>query len=94
MHIGSQNPAHLVRGQMAVIIGEQQPGFLLVAHKAIDLLQKIPALHGNAHVGNGRKNLFVVLFGVVQHLFYSIFFQIQLQRNGIAVGKDLVALFL
>ena len=94
MHIGGQNPAHLVRGQMVVIIGEQQPGFLLVAHKAIDLLQEIPALHGNAHVGNGRKNLFVVLFGVVQHLFYSIFFQIQLQRNGIAVGKDLVALFL
>lgn len=69
-----QNPAHLVRGQMAVIIGEQQPGFLLVAHKAIDLLQEIPALHGNTHVGNGRKNLFVVLFGVV-HLFYSIFFR-------------------
>ena len=79
---------------MAVIIGEQQPGFLLVTHKAIDLLQEIPALHGNTHVGNGRKNLFVVLFGVVQHLFYSIFFQIQLQRNGIAVGKDLVAPFL
>ena len=45
-------------------------------------------------VADGRKNLFVVLFGVVQHLFYSIFFQIQLQRNGIAVGKDLVTLFL
>ena len=41
--------------QKAVIIGEQQPGFLLVTHKAIDLLQEISALHGNTHVGNGRE---------------------------------------
>lgn len=40
------------------------------------------------------KTFLLYFFGVVQNLFYSIFFQIQLQRNGIAVGKDLVALFL
>ena len=94
MDVGGQHLAHLVRGEMAVIVREQQPGFLLVAHKAVDLLQEIPALHGDAHVGDGGKDLFVVLLRVVQHLLDRLFFQVQLQGDSVAVGKNFVALFL
>ena len=87
-----QHPAHLGRLQVVEIVGEEQPGLLLVADKAIDLLQKIPPLHGNAHVGHHGIDLFAVLFGVAQHLLHGVLFQVDLQRDGVAVGKDLVAL--
>ena len=78
---------------MVVIVREEEPGFLLVADEAVDLLQEIPALHGNAHVGDCRKNFFIVLFGKAEHLLDGIFFEIQLQRNAVTVLEDLIALF-
>ena len=94
MYIGGQHFAHFLGAQVVVVVRKEQPGFLLVAHKAIDLLQKVPALHSDAHVGNGSKDLLMVLFGIVQHLLYSFLFQIQLQCNGVTVGKDLIPFFL
>ena len=79
---------------MVVIIREQQPGLLLVAYKTIDLLQKIPPLHGDAHIGDYGKHLFAVLFGVAQGLLHRFFFEVQLQCNGVAVCKDGIALLL
>ena len=66
----------------------------MVADETIDLLQKIPPLHGDAHVGDHGKHLFAVLFGVAQGLLHRFFFQIQLQCNGVAVCKNGIALFL
>ena len=77
---------------MVVIVREEQPCLLLVADKTIDLLQKVPALHGDAHVGNGRIHFFAVLFGVFQGLLDRLLFKVQLQRDAVAVGKDLVTL--
>ena len=91
-HVGGQRGAHLVRRQVAVIVGEHQPGLLLVADKAVDLLQEAAALHGNAHVGDRGVDLFAVLFGVVQNLLDSLLLQIKLDGDAVAVGKDLVAL--
>ena len=92
MHIARQHPAHLLRLEMVVIVREEQPSLLLVADKAIDLLQKVPALHGDAHVGNGRIHFFAVLFGVFQGLLDRLLFKVQLQRDAVAVGKDLIPL--
>ena len=92
MHIARQHPAHLLRLEMVVIVREEQPGLLLVADKAIDLLQKVPALHGDAHVGNDRIHLFAVLFGVFQGLLDCLLFKVQLQCDAVAVGKDLIPL--
>ena len=94
MDVGGQDFAHLLRAEVVVVIREEQTGLLLVAHKTIDLLQEIAALHGNAHIGNGGKDLFVVFLCVGQNLLDGVFFQIQFQCDGVAVGKDLVALFL
>ena len=91
--IGGQNFPHLSGAQVVVIVREEEPGFLLVADEAVDLLQEIPALHGNAHVGDCRKNFFIVLFGKAEHLLDGIFFEIQLQRNAVTVLEDLIALF-
>ena len=79
---------------MVVVVREQQPGLLLVTDETIDLLQKIPPLHGDAHVGDYGKHLFAVLFSVAQGLLYRFFFEVQLQRNGIAVCKNGVTLLL
>ena len=79
---------------MVVVVREQQPGLLLVADETIDLLQKIPPLHGDAHVGDYGKHLFAVLFGIAQGLLHRFFFEVQFQRNGIAVCKNSVALLL
>ena len=76
---------------MVVIVREEQPCLLLVADKAIDLLQEVPALHGDAHVGNDRIHFFAVLFGVFQGLLDRLLFKVQLQRDAVAVGKDLIA---
>ena len=81
-------------GEMLVVVREEQPGLLLVADKAVDLLQEAAALHGNAHVGDRGVDLFAVLFGVVQNLLDGLLLQIKLDGDAVAVGKDLVALFL
>ena len=78
---------------MVVLVREKQPGFLLVADKAVNLLQKGAAFHRNAHVRDGGVDLLVVFFGVAQDLLDGRFFQIQLEGDAVAVGKDLVALF-
>ena len=75
---------------MVVIVREEQPSLLLVADKAIDLLQKVPALHGDTHVGNGRIHLFTVLFGVFQGLLDRLLFKVQLQRDAVTISKDLI----
>ena len=92
MHVGGQHLPHGSGGKVVVIIREEQPGFLLVAHKAVHLLQKVAAFHGDAHVGDGRVDPLVVLFGKAQHLLDRLFFQIQLQRDAVAVLEDLVSL--
>ena len=92
MHVGGQHLPHGSGGKVVVIVREEQPGFLLVAHKAVHLLQKVAALHGDAHVGDGRVDPLVVLFGKAQHLLDRLFFQIQLQRDAVAVLEDLVSL--
>ena len=51
-HLFLQNVAHLVRRHLRVVIQEKLTGFLLVADEAVKLLQKIPALDGDAHVGH------------------------------------------
>ena len=61
-HVGGQRGAHLVRRQVAVIVGEHQPGLLLVADKAVDLLREAAALHGNAHVGDRGVDRFCGTF--------------------------------
>ena len=92
VHIARQHPAHLLRLEMVVIVREEQPGLLLVADKAVDLLQEVPALHGDAHVGDDRIHFFAVLFGVLQGLLDRLFFKVQLQLDAVAVGKDLIPL--
>ena len=77
---------------MTVIVREEQPGLLLVADKTVDLLQKVPALHRNAHVGDHRVHLFAVFLGVAQRLLDGLLFEVQLQRDAVAVPKDLVSL--
>ena len=94
MYVSSQRAAHLLGGHVVVLVGEKQPGLLLVADEAVDLLQKGAAFHGDAHVGDGGIDLFVVLFGAAQNLLDGVLFQIQFKGDAVAVGKNFVAFFL
>ena len=96
-HVGAvdvpgQHLSHLGGGEVAVVVREEQPGLLLVADEAVDLLQIVAALHGDAHVGDGGKDLLFVLLGVVEHLLDGLFLEVQLDGDAVAVPEDLVAL--
>ena len=78
---------------MVVFVRKEDPRFLLVADKTVDLLQKVTPLHGNAHVGNRGIYLFVVFLCKIQDLLYSVFFQIKFNGNAIAVLKNFIAFF-
>ena len=79
---------------MPVVVREEQTGLLLVADEAVDLLQIVAALHGDAHVGDCGKDLLVVFPGIAEHLLDRVFLQVQLDGDGVAVLEDLVALLL
>ena len=96
-HVGAvdvpgQYLSHLAGGEMLVVVREEQTGLLLVADEAVDLLQIVAALHGDAHVGDGGKDLLFVLLGVVEHLLDGLFLEVQLDGDAVAVPEDLVAL--
>ena len=92
-YISGQRAAHFLRPHMVVFVRKEDPRFLLVADKTVDLLQKVTPLHGNAHVGNRGIYLFVVFLCKIQDLLYSVFFQIKFNGNAIAVLKNFIAFF-
>ena len=79
---------------MLVVVREEQTGLLLVADEAVDLLQIVAALHGDAHVGDCGKDLLVVFPGIAEHLLDRVFLEVQLDGDGVTVLEDLVALLL
>ena len=66
VHIGGQNPAHLVRGQMVVIDRRTAARLPVGCIQAIDFAKSRRSMA--SHVGNGRKP-FVVRFGVCSTCF-------------------------
>ena len=98
-HVGAvdvpgQYLSHLAGGEMLVVVREEQTGLLLVADEAVDLLQIVAALHGDAHVRDCGKDLFVVFPGIAEHLLDRVFLEVQLDGDGVAVLEDLVAFLL
>ena len=92
--VPGQYLSHLAGGEMLVVVREEQTGLLLVADEAVDLLQIVAALHGDAHVGDCGKDLLVVFPGIAEHLLDRVFLEVQLDGDGVAVLEDLVALLL
>ena len=76
-----------------VVVGEQDAHLLLVADKAAGLLQKVPALHGDAHVGHHGVYVLAVFFGVLKHPLDDLLVHVDFQGDAVGVPEDLVPLF-
>ena len=93
-HLVRQDELHLLDSLALVIVQEQQTRLQLVADEAVELLQEIPPLGGDGHVGHQGEELGVVLLGQLEDLLDDVLVQVHLEHHGIGLGEDLVALAL
>ena len=78
---------------MGVVRAEQQSRLLLVADESAQILQKIPALQADAHIGYQTVNGLAVFLRQRQRLFHNGLLRIHLNDNAVRVPKNLIPLF-
>ena len=83
----------LLGGIFPVVLQKQQPRLQLVADEAVKLLQKVPALGGNAHVGHQPKEFDLMLLSQGDDLLDNFLVQIHFNHHRVGLFKNLVALF-
>ena len=89
-----QNIPQLLRRFAGIILGKEDPGLLLVAHKAVAGAEKVPPLHGDAHVGNRREHGLPIFLRQIEYLFDDLLVAVDLQRDAVGVPEDLVPVFI
>ena len=75
------------------VVHEEHARLLPVADEAVKLFEEIAALHGDAHVGDERKELGAVAARQLNHLLDDLLVQVDLQHCRVDLRKDLIALF-
>ena len=78
---------------MGVVRAEQQPRLLLVADESTQILQKVPALQADAHIGYQTVNGLAVFLRQRQRLFHNGLLRIHLNDNAVRVPENLVPVF-
>ena len=86
--------AHNSSGLMSEKVADKEDArFLLVADKAVDRLEKVAPLGGNAHVSDHGIDGLMVLLGVAEHALYYLLVNVDLHDDTVGIAENLIALF-
>ena len=91
LYVVGQNVPQLLRSSVVVVLREQDPRLLLVAHEAGAEAQKVPPFHGDTHVGHSGKHRLAVFFRVVKDRLYDLLVTVDLQGDAVGIAEDLVS---
>ena len=77
---------------VGVVRHKEQPRLRLVADEAVHTLQQVPALGGDAHVGDHAVDRHMVFLAVIEHPLDDPLANVDLDDDAVGMAKDLVPL--
>ena len=86
-----KNLSHLLRIQVCIVVRKQNACLLLIAHKAVDRLQKIPAFQGDAHIGHHGVDRGMVLLRQGKHPLDHTLVDIDFNNDTFGILENLIA---
>ncbi len=93
-YILSELRADFFRRKGFAFAQKQLPRLLEIAHEAVNLLQKLAPLRGDADVGDNPEYLLAVFFRKMQNVLDNAAAKVHFQNNTVAIGENLVTFFL
>ena len=93
-HLFCQNGFHLSSGTTGKIIRKQDARLLLISHEARGLLDKIPALHSDAHIRHHCVNPLVMFFSQTEHPLDHLFIHVDFYYDTIGIPEYSITMFI